>query len=41
MSQSELTLSSLLEAVKVNINMRRSRITLNRKYFKTRVESLK
>ncbi len=33
--QNELTLSSLLKAVKVNINVRRFRTTLNRKYLKT------
>ncbi len=41
MFQSESTLSSSLEAVKVNINVRRFRTTSNRRYFKTRVESLK
>jgi len=41
MFQSELTLSSSLKAIEININVRRSRITLNRKYLKTRAESLK
>ncbi len=41
MFQSELTSSSSLKAVKANINVRRFRITLNRKYFKTRVKNLK
>ncbi len=41
MSQNKLALSSLLKAVKVNTNVRHFRITLNRKYFKTRVKSLK
>ncbi len=41
MSQSELTSSSSSEAVKANTDMRRFRTTSNRKYFKTRVKSLK
>ncbi len=41
MFQNELTLSSLLKAVETNINVRRSRTVSNRKYFKTRVKSLK
>ncbi len=41
MFQNELTSSSSLKAVKVNMNVRRFRITSNRKYFKTRVKSLK
>ncbi len=32
---------SSLKAVKINTNVRYFRITLNRKYFKTRAESLK
>ena len=32
---------SLLKAVKININVRRFRTISNRKYFKTRVKSLK
>ncbi len=41
MFQSESTSSSLLKAIKTNTDMRRFRITLNYKYFKTRVKSLK
>ncbi len=41
MFQNKLTSSSSLKAVKADTNMRRSRTTLNRKYFKTRVKSLK
>ncbi len=41
MSQSESTSSSSSEAVKTDTNMRRSRTALNRRYFKTRVKSLK
>ncbi len=41
MFQNELTSSSLLKAIEVNTNVRRFRTTLNRKYFKTRAESLK
>ncbi len=41
MSQNESASLSLLKAVKVNTNVRRSRITTNRRYFKTRVKSLK
>ncbi len=35
MSQSELTSSSSLKAVKTDTDVRRSRIISNRKYFKT------
>ncbi len=41
MFQSELTSSSLLKAVEVDTDVRRSRTTLNRKYLKTLTESLK
>ncbi len=41
MFQSELTSSSSLKAVKVNINVRRFRTTLNRRYLKTLTKSLK
>ncbi len=33
--QNELILLSLLKVIKINTNVRRSRTTLNRKYFKT------
>ncbi len=41
MFQSELTSLNLLKAVKVNINVRRFRTALNRKYLKTLTKSLK
>ncbi len=41
MFQNELISSSLLKAVEINTNVRCFQITLNRKYFKTRAESLK
>ncbi len=34
-------LLSSLKVIKTNINIRRSRTALNRRYFKTRVKSLK
>ncbi len=41
MSQNESVSSSSSEAVKVNTNVRYFRTASNRKYFKTRAESLK
>ncbi len=41
MFQNELTSLSSLKAIKTDINVRYSRIALNRKYFKTRAKSLK
>jgi len=40
MFQSESTSSSSLKAVKINTDVRRFRITSNRKYLKTLTESL-
>ncbi len=41
MFQNELISSSSLKAVEVNTNVRRFRTASNRRYFKTRAESLK